>query len=113
MDTRQNLINNASEIFMKYGFFKTTMDDLARELKISKKTIYKYFSSKESLINAIIQNLMNFVKTNINRIVSGKENSVLKLLNLSNFFLDLSFRINNRWISDLKTHNPKIGRAHV
>lgn len=106
MDTRQNLINNASEIFMKYGFFKTTMDDLARELKISKKTIYKYFSSKESLINAIIQNLMNFVKTNINRIVSGKENSVLKLLNLSNFFLDLSFRINNRWISDLKTHNP-------
>ncbi len=107
MDTRQNLVNNSSEIFMKYGFFKTTMDDLARELKISKKTIYKYFSSKEDLINAIIQNLMNLVQTNINRIVSGKENSVLKLLNLSNFFLDLSFRIDNRWISDLKIHNPK------
>lgn len=50
---RDKIIESALELVEKYGI-KFTLDDVAVMLKISKKTIYKYFKNKEDLINAII-----------------------------------------------------------
>ncbi len=41
--------------FHQFGFKKTSVDDVAREMKISKKTIYQQFSSKEEILQYIIQ----------------------------------------------------------
>jgi hypothetical protein len=44
------IIENTSDIFMRYGIKSVTMDDVARELKISKKTLYKYVDDKLDLV---------------------------------------------------------------
>ena len=44
------ILNHAQQVFMKYGVRNITMDDLARELGISKKTIYQYYSNKADLV---------------------------------------------------------------
>lgn len=48
-------MERASAVYMKYGIKAITMDDLARELNISKKTIYEHFSNKDELILSIIK----------------------------------------------------------
>lgn len=49
----QKIIDSAIKLIQQYGI-KFTLDDIAADAKISKKTIYKFFSSKESLINGVI-----------------------------------------------------------
>ena len=46
----QQILMGALEVFMKYGIRSVTMDDLARHLGVSKKTIYKYVSDKKELV---------------------------------------------------------------
>ena len=54
-EKRLEIIERASSVYMKYGVKSVTMDDLARELGISKKTIYKYFDDKSELVRSIVE----------------------------------------------------------
>ena len=47
---KEKIIKKATDMFLKLGFKSVTMDDIACEMCISKKTIYKYFHNKEVLI---------------------------------------------------------------
>jgi len=107
MDTKEQIVQNSATLFLKNGFYKTTMDDVARKLKISKKTIYKYFAAKDDLLNAIIEDTMTHVRDNINKIISNKDQSVMKLISLSDFLVGFSLKISETWINDLKVHNPR------
>ena len=57
MTERQEIINKAAELYLKYGIKSITVDDLANELGISKKTIYQHISNKEELLEAVINEL--------------------------------------------------------
>lgn len=55
MESKNKILEGAESLFMKYGFKSITMDDIARELGISKKTLYQYFEDKNDLVNQTIQ----------------------------------------------------------
>ena len=66
---KEKIIAKASEMFIKLGFKSITMDDIAGEMCISKKTIYKYFCNKELLIEESTKLLHKEVHENIESIV--------------------------------------------
>lgn len=45
----QTILKKASELFIKYGFKNVTMDEIANDLGISKKTIYVYYENKSEI----------------------------------------------------------------
>lgn len=47
---QQKILDKAGEMFLKLGFKSVTMDDIASEIGVSKKTIYKYFDNKHALV---------------------------------------------------------------
>ncbi len=49
---KDKILKRAIDLFLNYGFKSVTMDDIAKELSISKKTIYSHFSTKLKLVNA-------------------------------------------------------------
>jgi AcrR family transcriptional regulator len=51
-ETRERIMIKADELFRQYGFVKTTVADIATELSMSPANIYKFFSSKEAIIQA-------------------------------------------------------------
>jgi TetR/AcrR family transcriptional regulator, transcriptional repressor of aconitase len=51
---RNRIIQKSTEIFLSQGFAKISMDEIARSLGMSKKTIYKYFSAKEDLVKTVM-----------------------------------------------------------
>ncbi|MGD0621983.1 MAG: TetR/AcrR family transcriptional regulator [Thermacetogeniaceae bacterium] len=53
IEMRERVIHSAREQIQKYGFRKFTIDDIAADLGISTKTIYKYFQSKNEIIGAV------------------------------------------------------------
>ena len=105
---RDKIFNYAKSLFLKEGFYKITMDNLAAGLKISKKTIYKYFSSKEVLIESIVESIKNEVSGKLDNIRKSKDNAILKLINLNTLLSTLLIELDDRWINDLRIHFPSL-----
>lgn len=54
-EVREHLVQAARQVFMRYGFKKTALDDIAREARKGKSTIYYYFKSKDDIFKAVIE----------------------------------------------------------
>ncbi|MCB0518653.1 MAG: TetR/AcrR family transcriptional regulator [Lewinellaceae bacterium] len=54
MDIRDEIISRSEQLFLKLGIRSITMDDMSRELGISKKTLYHHFDNKDALVEAVI-----------------------------------------------------------
>ncbi len=65
---RQRIIDTAVELFHRHGYRTTTLDDLARELGISKAALYHYVESKEELLFIIYTQALNSIFEETNRI---------------------------------------------
>ena len=78
-EIRAKILDTAQEIFTRYGYAKTTMDDIAREMGKGKSSIYYYFTSKEDIFKAVIEKELLLMKTRIFHAVSQKEDSREKL----------------------------------
>ena len=48
---KKEIVDNALKLFMRYGVRSVTMDDIAKELSISKKTIYQHFADKDEIVS--------------------------------------------------------------
>lgn len=55
MDSKQQIIKTAESLFFRYGIKSISMDDVSRELGISKKTLYQYVTNKKELIDKVMQ----------------------------------------------------------
>ena len=54
-EAKRKVLETSLEVFKEKGFFKCTMDDIAKKLGISKAAIYQYFDSKEQLLEALYE----------------------------------------------------------
>lgn len=67
--TREQLLETSSQVFSKYGYKKTTMDDIAEAVKKGKSSIYYYFKSKEEIFEAVVyKEAVNFRKAIIDAV---------------------------------------------
>jgi len=77
--TRLRILHKADELFHRLGFYKTTVADIARELEMSPANIYKFFSSKESLVQAVADWNLSLFKAAICEALKGGKTSSAKL----------------------------------
>lgn len=64
----QAILKKASELFIKYGFKNVTMDEIATDLGISKKTIYAHYENKSDLVEAVVRYLFSEIAVIIDEI---------------------------------------------
>ena len=106
---KEKIISKASELFSKLGFKSVTMDDIAGEMCISKKTIYRYFCNKEVLIEESTSTVHRQVHEIIDSIVEKNLNSIHENFEIREMFRDM-FKNNTDTspIYQLKKHYPEI-----
>lgn len=106
---KEKIIAKASELFLKLGFKSVTMDDIAGEMCISKKTIYKYFCNKEVLIEESTSMVHKQVHEVIDTIVAKDYNAIHENFEIRESFRDM-FKNNTDTspIYQLKKHYPEI-----
>ncbi len=76
---RKKVIVTAGQIFSRYGFRKTTMDEIARELKMGKSSIYYYFESKEEIFEAVVLYEANILRNELTTAIKSVESPVEKM----------------------------------
>jgi len=77
---KNRIIETTKEKLIKYGYKKVNLDLIASELKISKRTIYENFNSKDDLILEILNEIMNEYRNKIKIIIDELDNSTNNFL---------------------------------
>ena len=76
IEIRNLIIESATKYFSKYGFHKTTMDEIAKHIHKAKGVLYYYFKSKEDLFNEVLKQELNHVKMELSKITGSNEDSL-------------------------------------
>lgn len=76
---RENILKIAREIFSKYGYKKTTLDDIANAVRKGKSSLYYYFKSKEDLFQAVIMKEVEILGYELEIVINRNTDPVDKL----------------------------------
>ena len=79
IDIRNRIIEEAQDIFKRYGFRKSTMDEIAAAAGKGKSTLYHYFKSKEEVFAAVIEKEGNTMFRELNKIITANIDCKSKL----------------------------------
>lgn len=105
---KEKIITKAQEMFLKLGFKSITMDDIAGEMCISKKTIYKFFSNKDLLIEESIAVMHKEISESIERISAQNLNAIEENFEFKRMFREMFKSAESSPIYQLKKHYPEI-----
>lgn len=108
MDDQTKIIEQIEDKLFKDGFYKTTMDDVASELGMSKKTIYKFFPSKDDLVMAIAKHFMNSMKNKIVPALNSDKNAIEKLAELINILATASEKVSPKRMDEIRKYFPNL-----
>ncbi|GAA3601194.1 TetR/AcrR family transcriptional regulator [Flavivirga amylovorans] len=84
---REKIIHKAAELFINLGFKSVTMDDIAQEMGISKKTIYVHFANKTKLVEAVTFELFETICDGIDTICDASNNPIEELYDIKMFVM--------------------------
>lgn len=105
---KDKIISKATELFLKLGFKSVTMDDIACEMCISKKTIYKYFSNKETLIEEGTEVVHQKIHTLMEEVISQNHNAIAENVQMREMFKQMFQSFDHSPAYQLKKHYPEI-----
>ena len=105
---KEKIINKAKEMFLRLGFKSITMDDIACEMCISKKTIYKYFSNKDVLIEQSVEMVHKEVHETIDQIAAKNFNAIEENFEIKRTFREMFKSAESSLIYQLKKHYPEV-----
>jgi len=106
--TKEVIINVASKLFGRYGFYKTSMDEIAKISRKAKGSLYYHFESKEELFKEVVSKEFEILKTELDKIVHLDDLSapdLIKLyLNSRMELLSKSYNYHETLKADLNEH---------
>lgn len=105
---KEKIIAKARDMFLKLGFKSVTMDDIAGEMCISKKTIYKFFCNKEILIKEATRSVHNHVMEIFKTVQDQNFNPVEENFEIRKTFDSVFIGTDNSPVFQLKKHYPEI-----
>ena len=107
MEVKDHIISESDKLFCQYGFKSVTMDDIARHLGMSKKTIYTHFCDKNEIINTVIDIKLSsqkcLIKTNIETAENAVHEAFFAVTNLKQMLSNM----NPVLFYDLQKYHPK------
>lgn len=106
--TKEVIVNVASKLFGRYGFYKTSMDEIAKIARKAKGSLYYHFESKEELFKEVVSKEFEIVKTELDKITHLEDVSapdLIKLyLNSRMELLSKSYNYHETLKADLNEH---------
>ena len=107
LEHKDKILKAAAELFSKYGVRSVSMDDIARHLSISKKTIYQYFADKEDIVISAAREHMGRNKATFEAIHRNAVSAIDELVKLSKQLRIEMEGLNPALLFDLQKYHPK------
>ena len=106
MEIQERIIQKAVELFRRYGIRSVTMDEIASQLGISKKTIYQYFTDKNQLVDAVAEKEILFSQESCLRDIAASSNAIHEIFHVMEFVEIMLRNMNPAMLNDLEKYHP-------
>jgi TetR/AcrR family transcriptional regulator, cholesterol catabolism regulator len=107
MDVKTEIVVRSEQLFMRVGVKSVTMDDISRELGMSKKTIYQHFDNKDSLIEAVINTHVEREQSCTESIISSAKDALDEVKKIGVFLASTIEDVSPSTLFDLQKYYYK------
>lgn len=106
MEIQERIRQKADELFRKYGIRSVTMDEIATQLGMSKKTIYQYYADKDQLVDAVAIDEIHYSQECCLKDAEVSANAIEEIFRVMEF-VEVMFRsMNPSMLHDLEKYHP-------
>ncbi|WP_432327298.1 TetR/AcrR family transcriptional regulator [Mucilaginibacter sp. P25] len=105
MIEKERVLNGSEALFLEAGIKSITMDDIARHLGISKKTIYQHFRDKNELVTALVKKRLADDEAMLCSIISDTGNMMDEMVELTKCTGEIFSRVNPAVLFDLQKYH--------
>jgi AcrR family transcriptional regulator len=106
-NVKSSILQRSMDMFQRYGLRAMTMDDVCRELSMSKKTLYQYFSNKADLVDQAVRYVFWGHQETMDRIGAEHENAIDRMINRYAFLMRMIESHGPNMMFPLKKYYPK------
>ncbi len=110
-DIKERILKGAMELFLKYGVRSVSMDDIARHLSVSKKTLYQYFADKDEIVSTVAEYHLRGEQEQYDSLRASAENAIDELVKISTCIKRGVERMNPSLLFDLQKYHPRAWSA--
>jgi AcrR family transcriptional regulator len=107
MEPQDKILKTSLELFYKFGIKRVTMDDIAKELGMSKKTIYHHFKEKDDLVNTLCDTEMIKHEQIFDELFNESKNPIHEMMLISANMRKMMQHINPIFFLDLQKFHPQ------
>lgn len=108
MEAKERILHKAHELFNRYGIRSVSMDDIAGQTGMSKKTLYQYFADKEELVGAVFSQVMEGNKKQCMLDQKRADNAVHELFLAFDMVRDMFANMNPAVLFDMEKYHPRV-----
>lgn len=114
METKERIIQEAKNLFLRLGIRSVSMDEIATQLGISKKTVYQHFQDKDELVDRVLQMQINNMQAETIETVQSASNAIEEIFNTMDMMVKHSRNMNPMVLFDLqKYHLSSFQKFHA
>lgn len=107
MTTEEKILVGAEDLFFKYGIRSVTMDDIAKHLGMSKKTIYQYYKEKDEIIHKLMQAHIKKDESTFSESYEKAANIVDEVFSMMKNIQDIFSKINPQLFYEMQKYYPQ------
>ncbi|MBI3518736.1 MAG: TetR/AcrR family transcriptional regulator [Bacteroidetes bacterium] len=107
MEPQEKILKTSLELFFKYGIKRVTMDDIAKELGMSKKTIYQFYKEKDDLVNQLCEIEMLKNEKKFEEVYTQSVDPIHEIMIISKNMREMMQNVNPVFFLDLQKFHPK------
>ena len=106
MEVQERILQKTTDLFVRYGIRSVTMDEIAIQLGISKKTIYQFFADKDELVNAVIEQYLEHNRNCCNKDRLAAKNAIHEVFLAMEMVQEMFENMNTSMLYDLEKYHP-------
>lgn len=107
MEPKERILVKSHELFNRYGIRSVSMDDIAAQLGMSKKTLYQYYTDKDELVNAVFDEVLTGNKTQCMECSRKGENAIQEVFLSFEMVEKMLSTMNPSVLFDMQKYHPK------
>jgi len=107
MEPQEKILKTSLQLFFKYGIKHVTMDDIAKELGMSKKTIYQFYKEKDDLVNQLCEIQLSEQTCQFNELNETARDPIHEIMMISVKMREMIQHINPMFFLDLQKFYPR------
>lgn len=104
---KEQILKGAEDLFFHYGIKNITMDDIAKHLSISKRTIYENFPTKDDIVGTLLKEHLQMSREQCQIRCGKSKNAIEEIVHMMQHLREMFSHMSPRILFDLKKFHPK------